>query len=83
MDRAHARFVLGLPEQPLPASALGLHQLLLTMGASGVSAAGELITRCDALNLCSLQPTTVSLEEATSSIARALFIGTDSIAFSS
>jgi hypothetical protein len=82
MDENRAKFVLGLSSQ-LPASAHGLHQLLLTMGASGVSAAGELIQRCDALNLCSLQPTTVSLEEATSSIARALFIGTDSIAFSS
>ena len=63
----------------LPASAHGLHQLLLTMGASGVSAAGELVTRSDALSSCSLQPLSVSLEEATSDIARALFISTDSI----
>ena len=81
MDETRAKFVLGLSSQ-LPASALGLHQLLLTMGASGVSAAGELTSRCDALNLCSLQPLSVSLEEATSSIARALFIITDSIAYS-
>ena len=81
MDEARAKFVLGLSSQ-LPASAHGLHQLLLTMGASGVSAAGELISRCDALNSCSLQPLSVSLEEATSSIARALFIITDSISYS-
>ena len=81
MDDSRARFLLGLPVQ-LPASAHGRHQLLLTMGASGVSAAGELTTRCDALHLCSLQPLSVSLEEATSGIARALFISTDSITYS-
>ena len=81
MDENRAKFVLGLSSQ-LPASAHGLHQLLLTMGASGVSAAGELIQRCDALDSCSLQPLSVSLEEATSSISRALFIITDSIAYS-
>ena len=81
MDENRAKFVLGLSAQ-LPASAHGFHQLLLTMGASGVSAAGEFISRCDALNSCSLQPLSVSLEEATSSIARALFIITDSICYS-
>ena len=48
---------------------------------SGVSAADELVTRCDALSSCSLQPLSVSLEEATSGIARALFIITDSISY--
>ena len=52
------------------------------MGASGVSAAGELVTRSDALSSCSLQPLSVSLEEATSGIARALFISTDSTTYS-
>ena len=80
-DNAHARLVLGLPVQ-LPASAHGLHQLLLTMGPGGIAAAGEILTRSDALSLCSLQPLSVSLEEATSSIARALFLSTDSIAYS-
>ena len=80
-DYAHARLVLGLPVQ-LPASAHGLHQLLLTMGPSGIAAAGEILTRSDALSSCSLQPLSVSLEEATSSIARALFLSTDSIAYS-
>ena len=81
MDESRARFVLGLTAQ-LPASALGLHQLLLTMGTSGIAAAGEILSRCDALNSCSLQPLSVSLEEATSSLARALFIITDSISCS-
>ena len=81
MDEERARLVLGLPVQ-LPASALGLHQVLSTLGDSGVSAASELMNRSDALSACSLQPSSVSLAEARSSIARALFISTDSIAFS-
>ena len=80
MDEDRARLVLGLPVQ-LPASALGLHQVLSTLGDSGVSAASELMNRSDALSACSLQPSSVSLAEARSSIARALFISTDSIAF--
>ena len=81
MDEESARLVFGLPVQ-LPASALGLHQLLSTLDASGITAAGELMTRSDALSACPLQPSSVSLDEARSSIARALFISTDSIAFS-
>ena len=69
MDEASARFTFGLPVQ-LPASAHGLYQLLLTLGVSGVSAAEALVTRYDALASCSLQPTSVSLEEATSSIVK-------------
>ena len=81
MDEERASLVLGLPVQ-LPASALGLHQFLSTLGDSGVSAASELMNRSDDLSPCSLQPSSVSLDEAGSSIARALFISTDSIAFS-
>ena len=84
MDEERARLTLGLPLQ-LPASALGLHQLLVSLGSScsGVATAGEFMSRSDALSFCSLQPSSVSLEEARSSIARALFLGTDSIAYSS
>ena len=72
MDDEYARLILGHPTQ-LPAFAPFLHSFLVSHVASSQSAAGELLSRSDAMGSCLLQSPTITLDEARSGLARAIY----------